>query len=728
MTHQNQQRLGKTLWASAEQGRGAISAILEKHKARIKSDQVFFVPDIPSRKLQNAIRAYAPGIAEEDALVLVDNTAWGGARHGLLLTGDVFFICNSEEKFRIGFDEIEKVAFNEAWPSSFLQVNHIRFAWDSALDKTVMYRIAQMLREIAATHERKTRAPMTVVEIVNAHASIVNGGKIYFAPHIPRRKLQNAIQTYAPAVHADEALALLDTTIFGSSKEGGLLTKDAFYVRDMGEDPRSIALKKVEAVEYEEKPGVLLVNGRNFMRNYGGLPEPWRRFTQMLREIGAASRPAPETAAPHTPSESGVDAPDGIEAAEDLSSGNVAVRGNARETIEAYGASGFAGGLALSGAAAGAVVAPDLRRIEVFLRESLRGRYNAHFAPDILPEKENNARAACKTPDNDKMLALVTATDSGKRGVAFTNAGIYVKKMFSEPMAIPYAALPGRTYESLRADMDGIGALIGDEMAVIAQKLKNIVMFGAADARELPHDPAKDPHPVKNWFKSAGGFIVFVILIPWLLFEGFDKKTGYPGLRGWLGLVSMLSFFTWFNSHRVTARKADKHAFSTIIKRVVIGLLASAAFVGAVLLDKYDDPPRGGPFFPVVGLVAAALAGVAVCMILFFKAQKYFHKKRMAAAVEHVANRYLENEHATGATGLVGLMEAGVRELDSDADVRAACRLIREHAADPLDKYRDLLADVDLADFFEFAAARGYDFVRHGDPGEIAREVSRHGG
>lgn len=54
--------------------------------------------------------------------------------------------------------------------------------------------------------------------------------KLWFRrPNIPPKKLNNAISSYAPAVSADEVLALGDATIFGSAKKGLLMTKSKLY-------------------------------------------------------------------------------------------------------------------------------------------------------------------------------------------------------------------------------------------------------------------------------------------------------------------------------------------------------------------------------------------------------------------------------------------------------------------------------------------------------------------
>ena len=75
---------------SAEMKRNARLACF----AAIDDCHVFVAPDIPYDKLTNAIDAYAPLVNADDVLVLFDDTAFGGARDGMLITHDC--VCSHE--------------------------------------------------------------------------------------------------------------------------------------------------------------------------------------------------------------------------------------------------------------------------------------------------------------------------------------------------------------------------------------------------------------------------------------------------------------------------------------------------------------------------------------------------------------------------------------------------------------------------------------------------------
>lgn len=49
-------------------------------------DKLFFKPNIPPKKLANAIKAYAPHVKEEDVYILADDTVFGKADNGMLIT------------------------------------------------------------------------------------------------------------------------------------------------------------------------------------------------------------------------------------------------------------------------------------------------------------------------------------------------------------------------------------------------------------------------------------------------------------------------------------------------------------------------------------------------------------------------------------------------------------------------------------------------------------------
>ena len=71
----------------------------------------------------------------------------------------------------------------------------------------------------------KTRA-LHMRELIEQYIPHAPRLGLYRYPHIPDDKLTNALEDYAHTVSADEVVALYDATIFGSAKDGAVLTEE----------------------------------------------------------------------------------------------------------------------------------------------------------------------------------------------------------------------------------------------------------------------------------------------------------------------------------------------------------------------------------------------------------------------------------------------------------------------------------------------------------------------
>ncbi len=72
-----------------EETNGDIKKIIAKHKEELDYDSVFFYPDIPDKKLSNAKKSYAKNA--KDIIMLFDDTVFGGAKEGIILTKDYIY-------------------------------------------------------------------------------------------------------------------------------------------------------------------------------------------------------------------------------------------------------------------------------------------------------------------------------------------------------------------------------------------------------------------------------------------------------------------------------------------------------------------------------------------------------------------------------------------------------------------------------------------------------------
>jgi len=91
-----------------------------------------------------------------------------------------------------------------------------------------------------------------IVDKVQSYATKFTNPNFRFTPDIPQKKIRNAIKAYAPDASESEVLLLLDTTVFGSAKNGLLLTGDALYTHSILEKPSKVALKDINTITLEQ--------------------------------------------------------------------------------------------------------------------------------------------------------------------------------------------------------------------------------------------------------------------------------------------------------------------------------------------------------------------------------------------------------------------------------------------------------------------------------------------
>ncbi|MBN2363845.1 hypothetical protein JXL83_06915 [candidate division WOR-3 bacterium] len=368
----------------------------------------------------------------------------------------------------------------------------------------------------------------------------------------------------------------------------------------------------------------------------------------------------------------------------------------------------------------------------MFLKEKTQNWFNAYFSPNIPETTESNARLNFPIPEYEKIEVIIDEAflkqNTGKSGFVFTDNKIYIKPPFKETHSVSYDELYKTPYSFFREKIPENESAPEKDMASVCQKIKNIVMYTDPDHRKPIHDPDKSRHPVRDWFVSAFSFIFFIVLFPWLSWDLIGPMVPFPTLVKYLSLVSLLSWFIWFHSHRVTVKKKDRHSLYTLFKRIITGVFFSAGFVGAVALDRIRSNPDLSAGSLIQTLSVSFLLS-AVCILVLFWMQKFFHRIRINAKIKSIAEKYIEKREKEGKEGLLGLSDAGVCDLDNDQDIRKVCHKIANVTINPLKGLSDLLENIDLMTFFEYAKDRGYDFTRWGKPEDIINELkgTNHG-
>lgn len=69
--------------------------IINEHSVSINADsKIYTAPNIPKKKASSAIKSYARNVDIEDILLLYDDTVFGSANDGIILTHDFFMLKN----------------------------------------------------------------------------------------------------------------------------------------------------------------------------------------------------------------------------------------------------------------------------------------------------------------------------------------------------------------------------------------------------------------------------------------------------------------------------------------------------------------------------------------------------------------------------------------------------------------------------------------------------------
>lgn len=89
------------------------------------------------------------------------------------------------------------------------------------------------------------------IELFIKKEAIKLGDRVYVAPNIQDKKMDGAISGMAPDVDPNYVLAIVDTTLFGSAKEGCLFTGEYLYIHAMLSEKIKIQLSEINNVDYD---------------------------------------------------------------------------------------------------------------------------------------------------------------------------------------------------------------------------------------------------------------------------------------------------------------------------------------------------------------------------------------------------------------------------------------------------------------------------------------------
>ena len=218
-----------------ESARHDIVALARRHIGM--GGRVFYAPSIPRDKEASARFAHDLHLPDEEAiLVLHDGTVFGSAEEGFLVTSQR--LC-----WKNPWEHAKQIAWRALDPSTIKRdVGKVLLeGGDIALSGELVLGVSRFLLAMtgvmrggelgpyrgALPHAISPEAVTLPGERIVALARSLVGDvlDVFYAPDIPRAKLQRARRAHAAHLSREEPVAVLyDDTLFGSAEEGFLLT------------------------------------------------------------------------------------------------------------------------------------------------------------------------------------------------------------------------------------------------------------------------------------------------------------------------------------------------------------------------------------------------------------------------------------------------------------------------------------------------------------------------
>jgi len=196
-------------------------------------------PDIPPKKLNNAIASYAKNITPESVIGLADGSVMGSAKDGCILTSEGIYYKSTLSRGQFFWRGIQKAHLKNKSTMELVLISGKTATIDCVcLDKIMSILAEYVNKMVILTHAKESSSTdkdkpkqESLVSLMDKYLPNMPDEHWYRQPDIPPKKLKNAISTYANSITPEQVLGLADGTLFGSAKEGCLLTSDGMYFK-----------------------------------------------------------------------------------------------------------------------------------------------------------------------------------------------------------------------------------------------------------------------------------------------------------------------------------------------------------------------------------------------------------------------------------------------------------------------------------------------------------------
>ena len=127
------------------------------------SDNIYFAPVIPNKKLQGAMSYLPHGVSPNNVLMLIDDTVFGSAKVGMCLTAKgLFYKASFEDEQAYLFEHIQQVDADIGILTSSILINGQDELSFSQLDKGIVRTLVAFLNEL---RQGKQETKQTIIKI-----------------------------------------------------------------------------------------------------------------------------------------------------------------------------------------------------------------------------------------------------------------------------------------------------------------------------------------------------------------------------------------------------------------------------------------------------------------------------------------------------------------------------------------------------------------------------------
>ncbi|MCC5878311.1 MAG: hypothetical protein JJU03_00235 [Idiomarina sp.] len=173
----------------------------------IEVTSLYFKPEIPQDKLVNAIRAYAPNVGMSTVIGLVDETFWGNAKEGMIITNDEIILSKKLGGQVIPLTSVSQIAIKD----KNLIVNDLPVAKFSNPELLPLSALGAKLNEfVSATIEAPEGARLptalddATTEKLSSFLARLTEPRYFESVPVERRKSQATTTGYALAADINE--------------------------------------------------------------------------------------------------------------------------------------------------------------------------------------------------------------------------------------------------------------------------------------------------------------------------------------------------------------------------------------------------------------------------------------------------------------------------------------------------------------------------------------------